>query len=395
MAKRANRAFELRVRIDDREIVAAPAARSAELDRLLEQRKALSFVFIPLTRPAGSPKKIVRKSSKARNKADLQGDDWYDGELSASDAEHTVPGVFAFNVRRARAREIASRIDVDTFFWGTGGTPVEQHAVKLLDDDAKYSWKTVKRRAFLGLADLVHTIGSLSELPEAVRESQATMQTFWRLVGLVLGACVLAVLLHGVAIAMLGTVAKVLLYPVFIPAVLVGIYLRILARRGEQQARDFTAAEGEANWYKVAPHIFALWLLCFVAVAFLTWVQSVPQTNLGVLGRSDEVTNSFIICVWMLLPIANSENTKTLINSAAEAGLAAVVSIFVIRLSLYVTDQITDAFWGVLASLLPFSIPEQLMAIIDFLIDIGAELFVMAILLGYAWSRTRQQFMRL
>ncbi len=327
--------------------------------------------------------------------AELQADDWHDGELRASDIERGIPGVFAFDVRRRRARAIAESIGVDLFFWGTSGAPVEQHAVKVFEDDEKYAWKTVKRRAFFGLADLFETVSNMKRLPTAVQESQTTMRSFRRLVWAVLGTCAAAGLLHGVAIELLGTVARLALYPVVIPAVFVGIYLRLLARRGEAQARDFTTAEAEANWRKVAPHLLALWVLCLTAVSLLTWFQSVPQSDLGIIGRTGGVTNSFIVCVWMLLPIANSHDVKTMVGSAFEAGTTAVISILVIRVTLYVTDQITDALWGVLAALLPFAIPEALMVIVEFFIDIGAELFLMAVLLGYAWSRTRQQFMRL
>ncbi len=97
----------------------------------------------------------------------------------------------------------------------------------------------------------------------------------------------------------------------------------------------------------------------------------------------------------MLLPIANSRDVKTLIGSAFEAGIAAAISIFTIKISLYVTDQITDVLWGVLTAMLPFDIPEGLKRLIDLFINGGAELFFAAVLLGYAWSRTRQQFMRL
>ncbi|MGB5626903.1 MAG: hypothetical protein WBM61_14280, partial [Woeseiaceae bacterium] len=201
--------------------------------------------------------------------------------------------------------------------------------------------------------------------------------------------------LHTIAVELLGTVARVVLYPVVIPAVFVGIYLRVLVRKSEEQARDFTAAEAEENWHKVAPHLLALWALCLTAVSLLTWMQSVPEADFRFLGRTSGVTTSFIICVWMLLPIANSRDAKTLFSSALEAGITAVISILAIKISLYVTDQITDALWGVLAAILPFVIPERLKQVIDFFIDIGAEVFFVAVLLGYAWSRTRQQFTRL
>ena len=393
--KKQKRTFEIRIRIDGLDIVAAPAVCSTDLDHLLEKRNAESFVFIPLARPGKKRRSVDKAAARARNKAELPADDWYDGELRVSDNEHAIPGVFAFNVRRRNAREIAEKVGVKLFFWGTSGAPVEQHTVKLFEDDETYAWKTVRRRAFGGLLDVFDTVRNMEELPTAVQESQTTMRRFWQLVYVVLGVCTAVGLLHAIAIELLGTVAKVAFYPVVIPAVFVGIYLRVLVRKGEEQARDLTTAEAEQNWHKVAPHLLALWALCFVAVSLLSWLQSVPETDFPFVGRTSGVTTSFIICVWMLLPIANSRDVKTLSSSAIEAGVTAAVSILMIKISLYVTDLISDALWGLLAAILPFVIPERLQEVIDLFIDIGAELFFMAVLLGYAWSRTRQQFTRL
>jgi hypothetical protein len=113
------------------------------------------------------------------------------------------------------------------------------------------------------------------------------------------------------------------------------------------------------------------------------------------LGRTSGVTTSFIICVWMLLPIAHSRDVETLFKSAFESGITAAVSIVTIKLSLYLTNLVTDTLFGVLTNLLPFEIPERLQQLISSVINVGAEVFFMAVLLGYAWSRTRQQFMRL
>lgn len=393
--KKQKRTFEFRVRIDGLDIVAAPGVCSTDLDHLLEKRGAASFVFVPLARPEKKRQSVDKAAARARIKAELSSDDWYDGELRVSDKPHAIPGVFAFNVRRRDAREMAEKVGVKLFFWGTSGAPVEQHAVKIFKDDGTYAWKTVRRRAFSGLSDILDTVRNIEELPTAVKESQTTMQKFWQLVYVVLGICTAVGLLHSVAVELLGTVARVVFYPVVIPALFVGIYLRVLVRKGEEQARDFTAAEAEENWHNVAPHLLALWALCFTAVLLLTWLQSVPEADFPFLGRTSGVTTSFIICVWTLLPIANSRDVRTLFSSAIEAGITAAVSILAIKISLYVTDQITDALWGVLAAILPFVIPERLMQVIDFFIDIGAEVFFVAVLLGYAWSRTRQQFTRL
>ena len=405
MAKKKNQSFEVRIEIDGLNITAVPNKHSAEFERLLEQHGAKSFVFIPL---AGLGKKGQRlfgnPAATARKKEKLPAVDWYDGELRSLDDDGAVPGVLAFDIRRRSAREIAEAMGVNQFMWGTSGAPVETHDVKIFKDDAGRSWKSSRARAIVGLSDMALAARHIAALPTAVEESQTTMEKFWRLVAIVLGAAIAAGAVKSVLFALLSSdestswlasIINVLFYPFVIPAVLVGIYLRVLMQRGEKQARDFTAAEIEENWIKVAPHLLALWALCWTAVGLLTSLQSVPSADLGFLGRTSGMTTSFIICVWMLLPIANSQDVETLFKSAFESGIAAAVSIFTITLSLYLTNLVTDTVFGILTSLLPLDIPERLQQLISSGINFGAEVFFVAVLLGYAWSRTRQQFMRL
>ncbi len=403
--KNKNQPVEVRIEIDGLDVSAVSTQRSVDIDRLLELRGAESFVFIPLAmlgkrgeRLFGRPAAIARKKSK------LPAGDWYDGELRSLEDGFTVPGVLAFDIRRRTAREIAAAVGVNQFIWGTSGAPVEPHDAKIFESDGDHSWKAARARAFVGLSDMAASARHISALPVAVEESQTTMEKFWQLVAVVLGAAVaggavkailLALLKSGESTSWLATTVNVVFYPFVIPAVLVGIYLRVLMQRGEAQARDFTTAEAEENWIKVAPHLLALWALCWIAVLLLTWLQSVPSADLGFLGRTSGVTTSFIICVWMLLPIAHSHDVETLFKSGFESGITAAVSIFTIKLSLYLTNLVTDALLGILAGILPFAIPERLQEIISSIINFGAEVFFVAVLLGYAWSRTRQQFMRL
>ncbi|NNL55444.1 MAG: hypothetical protein HKP32_09845 [Woeseia sp.] len=404
MAKK-NQLVEIRIEIDGLDVTVAPNRQSADIDRLLEQRGAESFVFIPLAKLGKKGKRLVGDPAAiARKKAKLPEDDWYDGELRCLDNDNVVPGVLAFDIRRRSAREIAEAVGVNQFMWGTASAPVEPHDVKIFEDDADYSWESSRARAFTGLSDMAVATGNLSALPAAVEESQTTMEKFWQLVAVVLGAAVGAGAMKAVLFALLelhestawlASIINVLLYPFVIPAVLVGVYLRVLLQRGEAQARDFTAAEAKANWLKIAPHLLALWALCWMAIVLLTWLQSVPSADLGFMGRTDGVTTSLIICVWMLLPIAHSHDVETLFKSAFESGITAAVSIFTIKISLWVTNLVTDEVLGVFANLLPFVFPEWLQEIISAIINFGAEVFFVAVLLGYAWSRTRQQFMRL
>ncbi len=405
MAKKKNQAVEVRIEIDGIDVTAVPNKHSAEFERLLEQRGAESFVFIPLARLGKKGRRLFGNlAATARKKAKLPAVDWHDGELRSLDNDNAVPGVLAFDIRRRAAREIAEAVGVNQFIWGASGAPVETHDVEIFKDDARHSWKSARARGFVGLSDMAISARHIAALPTAVEESQTTMKKFWQLVVVVLGAAiaagaakaVLSVLLSSDgSTAWLASIINALFYPFVIPAVLVGIYLRVLMQRGKQQARDFTTAESEENWIKVAPHLLALWALCWTAVVLLTWLQSVPSADLSFLGRTGGVTTSFIICVWMLLPIADSQDVKTLFKSAFESGITAVVSIFTIKLSLFLTNLVTDAIFGVLTDLLPFEIPELLQQLISSVINFGAEIFFVAVLLGYAWSRTRQQFMRL
>ena len=400
MSKKKNKdqPVEVQLRIDGLDVTAAPSKHSADFDHLLERNGANSFVFIPLAPLRGKkPHKASKAPALARKKEKLPEGNWFDGELRNSEDGETVPGVLAFDIRRRDARKIAETVGVNQFVWGTHGAPVEGHFTKIFEDDDAYSWGSARRRAFDGLKDIFVTAVNIRHLPRAVEESQTTMERFRKLVYLVLGLAFAAGFLQ---IALLGTeswitnITKIAFYPFVMPAVLVGVYLRALMKKAETQSRDFTASEAEDNWTLVAPHLLALWGLCYMAVLLLTWLQAVPSADLPFLGRTSGVSTSFIVCVWMLLPIAHSRDVESLFSSAFESGITALVSIFTIKISLYVTNLITDAIWKVVA-LVPFDILETLQRIINGIINFGAEGFFLAVLLGYAWSRTRQQFMRL
>jgi hypothetical protein len=407
MSKKKNKdqPVEVQLRIDGLEITAAPGKHSDDFDHLLERNGANSFVFIPLAKLRGKKRhKAFKARALARKKNKLPEGNWFDGKLRNSEDGETVPGVLAFDIRRRDAREIAEAIGVNQFIWGTSGAPVEAHDVKIFEDDASHSWKSSRARAIVGLSDMAVSARHIAALPTAVEESQTTMEKFWRLVAIVIGAVIAAGAVKAVLFALLSSdgstswlasIINVLFYPFVIPAVLVGVYLRALMKKSETQSRDFTAAEAEDNWTLVAPHLLALWGLCYMAVLLLTWLQAVPSTDLPFLGRTSGVSTSFIVCVWMLLPIAHSRDVESLFSSAFESGITALVSIFMIKVSLYLTNLVTDAVFGVLTNLLPFDIPETLQRIINGIINFGAEVFFLAVLLGYAWSRTRQQFMRL
>ena len=118
--KNKNQLVEVRLRIDGREVTAAPNQHSADFDLLLERKGAISFVFIPLAKLSGKKRRKARKAAAvAQKKEKLPEGNWFDGELRNSDTGEIVPGVLAFDVRRRDAREIAETVGVKQFVWGT------------------------------------------------------------------------------------------------------------------------------------------------------------------------------------------------------------------------------------------------------------------------------------
>ena len=396
--KNKNQPVEIQLQIDGHEHTAAPNTHSTDFDHLLERNRANSFVFIPLAKLTGKKRRRSSRASALARKKKLPDGNWLDGELRNSEDGETVPGVLGFDIRRRDARTIAEKVGVKQFFWGAHGAPVEEHFTKIFQDGDAYSWRSARRRALDGLSDIFVTAADIRQLPRAVEESQTTMERFKQLGGLVIGLAIAAGLLQKALVGTEGwltNITRIAFYPPIMPAVLVGVYLRTLMKKAETQSRDFTTAEAEDNWTLVAPHLLTLWALCYVAVLSLTWLQTIPSADLPFLGRTSGVSTSFIVCVWMLLPIADSRDVKSLVSSAFESGIAALVSILTFKISIYITNLITDALLGAVASLVPFDIPEALQRIISGIINVGAEVFFLAVLLGYAWSRTRQQFMRL
>ena len=171
MARKKNQPVEVRIEIGGLDVTAVPNKHSAEFDRLLEQRGAESFVFIPLARLGKRGQRLFgNPAATARKKAKLPAVDWYDGELRSLDDDIAVPGVLAFDIRRRAAREIAEAVGVNQFIWGTSGTPVEPHDVKIFEGDAGRSWKSSRARAFVGLSDMAASARHIAALPTAVEE---------------------------------------------------------------------------------------------------------------------------------------------------------------------------------------------------------------------------------
>ncbi len=86
MAKKKNQPVEVRIQIDGIDVTAVPNKHSAGFERLLEQRGAESFVFIPLASLGKKGRRLLRNpAATARKKAKLPAVDWYEGDMRSLD----------------------------------------------------------------------------------------------------------------------------------------------------------------------------------------------------------------------------------------------------------------------------------------------------------------------
>ena len=171
------------------------------------------------------------------------------------------------------------------------------------------------------------------------------------------------------ATSWLVLVMDVLFYPFVIPAVLVGIYLRVLVRRGEQEARDFTTSRGRSKLDDCRATLYspygpcAGWPLCC-----LPGYSPFPVPNSAFLGRTErrrDIVDHLRLDVVAHRPFARLRDVNEVLRSNQPSPRP--YPVFTIKLSLYLTNLITDAIIGVIARVsCLLKIPERLLEIIRF-----------------------------
>ena len=92
----------------------------------------------------------------------------------------------------------------------------------------------------------------------------------------------------------------------------------------------------------------------------------------------------------MVLPVATARDIEQGAEAVFEAGITAAVSIMVIRLTLWVTDLFTSLVMDAISAVLPFDLPEALIAFVAGATNVFAEIFFLIVTLGYAWYRLQQ-----
>ena len=361
-----------------------PGAPSEAMDAALAAAGAQSFVLVPTRKPG-------RRFTFRRDRPLPEMDGWYAAEMADREPHKPIPALLGFDVSRRAARALARELGVAEFLWGSSGVPVQTHATQWYDQDEWSEWSKVKEKAWTGVPDFV---GSLRRLRE--RDENWSRDDRKLLDNPLTTTASVAVLAVALTVALVPApsmqpfgAAFGLLYlathPALIAAACLGILLRPELAPGRMRARDAAAAEGRDVWRRVSPRLAILWCVTAIAVVLLSWLR-------GESGFLAEPTTALLLGLWMVLPVATATDLEKGIETMFEAGLTAALSIFIIRMTLWVTDFLMSLVWKVLGAILPFDLPQALIDVVSGLANVAAELFFLMVMLGYAWFRLREYY---
>ncbi len=391
--------LHLRVDGSDQPLVLTSETASDELDALLATHQAETVTVLPLFAPSDDPKKEAKRRSKiAKYRKKLGKGDWHEGELIREDGE-PIPVGWRLDFRRFEARALAEDIGVKEFYWACAGVPLELHKVEDLTGDEEGD--SIQRKAREGLKDML-----LSALDwKYLGESSRAIGTGWpRLVlqtAIVLGIslALLALSTFGVLPlneASVGAVSKavrVITHPLCLPAILFGIYLRSLfVAPHTKDRREMTHDEARVKWRESAPHLLFVWCVLGLSVALLTIGKLSGEGELTFDEFIDESTRNTLIAIWVLTPLTYTRQLTSALGPWIEAAVSAIVSIVVLKFTAYFAGWFMALIWGLLANMIPFEFPEAAESIFGTVTDTIAELTFTTILIGYAWTKARENF---
>jgi len=98
--------------------------------------------------------------------------------------------------------------------------------------------------------------------------------------------------------------------------------------------------------------------------------------------------------LWALTPLSYARDRASAIGSCLEAALKVAVTIFVVKLTVFVTRIVTSLMWWALEGFFPLEVPERIKLIVGALAELSAEVALLAVLLGYTWTKAREHFGR-
>ena len=419
--ERADR-VRLRVFGPDGGFSITPDEPSAQLDALLDRHDAETFVFLALVEPKKRRKKRRAKAkrnegtrrgsaaTKLRRKAEkkrlkLDEGDWREGEIEAAgEGDDAIPAVYALDVRRDRARLVADKLGVKRFFWARRGEKLEVYEVDSIDSDEAFDFDSMRAISSVGRRELARTLLDYGRLGESSAEVGSNAMRLASVAALVVGGSIVVAvltamgLIHGGEDEARGGVrlfVRLATHPMVLPPLAVALYLRRhLVPDDADSGRELTRDEARRAWHAGAPHMLAVWGIVAASVVILTAGRLGAKGELTPVELVDDSTTACLVAFWMLSPLTYARDMGSAIGECFEVAITVVISVFVLRLTMIVTRLMTLAFWAIVGSLLPFVVPDWIKDPISATAKIGADLFLFAILLGYAWEKAREHFAR-
>ena len=364
----------LHVRGEDREYTLAPESLSADLDAHLAEKDAQTFVFLPLFSPKKKKRKRAsdeRRVEKRRKK--LGEGEWYQGELETSDTDGAlIPAAYTFDLRRYKARVIAESLGLQHFYWGCREGKIEVHQVEPFDKDEPFDLGSIRAVSKKGLRDLRRAAFDLPRLPESVAAVGGDMVRLGSVamvvIGIALAFIVVAAFGHatpvipeGESVSWTWTLLLLPLHPVILPTLAMGWYLRRHLLGGDETVRrELTRDEAGKAWNESAPHLLAVWIIILSGVLLLTFARLMAKDELSAVALVDKAATSGLIALWVITPLTYARDMPSAIGSSIEAAITVVVSVFVMKMTMFFAGVMTVSLLGVPYTLFETNLLAQL-----------------------------------
>ena len=404
----------------------SPEGTSPELDQWLTENGHETYVFV-LGTELGKQPKVREKLPKVFEKGP-EGEQRLPGDLHVP-GQPTISGWFFPGVDRKRGRKLAKALKTSSFLWARVGAPLEVHDVKSLEDDFYElddgNWSRLVKD---GNRDLAHSLVEVADRPQTLVE--------------VMGGKVVHLWMYLIALVAIavggglwlsssmpepgpeqevveveaedgaedgdedgddgdksdfndkyapGSVARRILHPALLPALLIGWCLS--RRRDRHRAsRERTAEESEQAWRGFAPELSAAWLLAIVGVLVISFARA-AATGGPTLDLAEDIGQWIIVCLWLLPAVAYANDFGDLIGRMFSDFFGAVFAIFGLKLFLKLASWANDLIWYFIKGMLPEA-PDWLKFTFELVTTLGAEGLLLYLMFGYVWSLQRQRFLR-
>jgi len=411
----------LRFRVGADTVELEPGEQDDRLDQYLDEVGADSLFVLPAQSPhrhrRSRPQQALRKARK-RIEGLAEGAPLLEGELEPLRGKNLepIPVVAAANVPRSKAIEAAKAGQLHFFYWATKGQALEPYPVQLTTEDGDDDTLEVARH---GLSSLLSALRE--QVDEGLRVSAAWDGTARRfgLLAVLLFVLSAAIKFHGELLSFSGLdgdvenalgLAMLLTHPALVALLLFAGPLRgrLQEEAGITAGRDLTLEEGQTVWLRYVRHVLRAWVgmaaliaACrLVVVLRLGWLglwgdRALLLQSLEVLGA---IGRDVLAALWLMTTLIYSGDGRSTLRQVFSSRVVGAlfhlaILLVVITFCAFAVSWVVKMPVGILLGMLPFDPPTWVELAAAEIAELGADVWLALMALGYAWIREREQFL--